>query len=119
MNILFIALGMSTLLIFLFKRDWLFKKYQFLVLLSANLLLFVLGNLLADNFKLATALKMSLISQLIFLTLVFVFKSIYKRNPVDTFWTMDMSLMKDGVFNFIFWVLGITVPAGLVFTGVI
>lgn len=121
MNIIFVFLGMSTLLVFLYKREWLLGRRPFLILLVLNVILFILGYILENgvDFKLSVALKMGLLSQLIFTALVTLFRRIYKRDPVDTFWTMDVSLMKDGIFNFVFWVLGGVIPALIVFKHII
>jgi hypothetical protein len=124
MNIdfIFILFGMNTLIVFLFKREWLLEKNTFLLLLAANIFLFIAGYILeakqmiGGNPKLVLALKMPLLSQLLFICMVICFRKIYKRNPVDTFWTMDKKLMKDGVFNFVFWVVGVLLPTILVFT---
>lgn len=122
-NFIFVLLGINTLIIFLFKRELLLEKKPFLILLSANLILFLLGYILEayliGNPKLVIALKMPLLSQSIFILMLVCFRKIYKRNPVDTFWTMDKSLMRDGVFNFAFGVIGLILPTILVFTKVI
>lgn len=118
-NFIFILLGMNTLIIFLFKREWLLNKKTLISLFLINLLLFVLGYIfqysLIGNPKFVVSLKMPLISQLIFVFMNYIFYKIYNRNPVDTFWTMDRKLMKDGIFNFMFWVLAGVLPAIIVF----
>ena len=122
-NFGFIILGMNTLIIFTFKREWLLKKNSFLVLLFINIILFAMGYLLEakliENPKLVVALKMPLISQLLFICMLICFRKIYNRDPVDTFWTMDRSLMRDGIFNAIFWFIGFVLPAILAFTKII
>lgn len=122
-NFVFILLGTNTLIIFLYKREWLLEKIPFLILLTANTTLLAMGYLLETkligNPKLVIALKMPLLSQLIFICMVFIFRKIYNRNPVDTFWTMDQALMKDGIFNFVFWAMAIILPAIIVFGRVI
>lgn len=123
LNFVFILIGMNTLIVFLFKREWLLEKIPFLTLLIINFILFILAYALEQKnigkSNLVIALKMPLLSQLLFACTVFCFRKIYKRSPVDTFWTMDKNLMKDGIFNFFFWVLGIILPTILVFTKVI
>lgn len=115
MDFIFILVGINILLIFLYKREWLFETKPFCILLGINLILFILGYALINNFigdpKFVAALKMPLISQLIFKVMGWCFYTIYNRNPVDTFWSMDKKLMKDGLFNFCFWVLGGFLPA--------
>ena len=109
---------MTTLMIFLFKRDWLLNKKKSKIILGFNIILFILGYLLQyksiGNSKFVVAIKISLLSQLIFIGMVYLFRKIYTRDPVDTFWTMDQTLMKDGVFNFLYWVLAFLLPAYLV-----
>ncbi len=39
-----------------------------------------------------------------------IFVSIYKREPKDTFWSMDLSLMKDGIFNFLYVISSLCIP---------
>lgn len=123
MGFLFILIGMNPLIVFLYHREWLLDKTIFKILLLVNLILFIVGYALQNNsinnFKLVVALKMPILSQLLFVILVFVFRKIFNRDPVDTFWTMDVKLMKDGIFNFIFWVLGGLLPAILVFKNII
>lgn len=115
MNYIFVILGLSTQLIFLFKREILLDKKKSKLLLVFNFFLFFLGLFLKDflqlEFKLIGMLKMSLFSQLIFITMLFIFRKAYKKKPKDTYMSFDTGLLKDGIFNFIFWVLGGFVPA--------
>lgn len=123
MDFIFILLGINTLIIFLYKREWLLQKQPFIIVMACNLTLFMLGYVLQHYSivisKFVVALKMPLLSQLLFLSLAFLFRKIYDRDVVDTFWVSDLRLMKDGVFNFIFWVTGIMLPAVLVFGEII
>ncbi len=123
MDFIYIILGMNTLIVFMYKRDWLLSRKPFTITLTVNFLLLILGYLLqyysVGNPKMVVALKMPVLSQLLFIGLVTIFRKIYNRDPVDTFWTMDVSLMKDGIFNFFFWVVAIILPAILVFTKII
>ena len=123
MDFVFILLGINTLFVFLFKREWLLQKHSFFIMLICNFILcifcYVLQYHSIGNPKLVVALKMPVISQVLFVIFVFVFRKLYDRNPVDTFWTMDSTLMKDGIFNFVFWFLAIMLPAYLVFEKVI
>ncbi len=122
-DFLFIIIGMTTIIVFSFKREWLLNQKFSLILMCINLLLLILGYVFEYNSignpKMVVAIKMPILSQLIFIVLVYIFRKIYNRNPVDTFWSMDLSLMKDGIFNFLFWLLAIVLPAILVFTKVI
>lgn len=123
MGFIYIILGINTLIIFLYKREWLFNKKPFVLLLVCNLLLFAIGYLAPvfslNNSKMIVALKMPFISQMLFVCLTTVFKKVYKRNPEDTFWSMDIKQMKDGVFNFLFWIIAVVLPAILVFGRII
>ena len=123
MDFIFIILGMSTMLLFLFKRDWLMNKNASILLLVWNIFLFCGGYSLQfyriGNPEIVIALKISLLCQIIFFVLVFSFRKLYGKNPEDTFWTMDISLLKDGIFNFLFWVIAGFVSAVLVFTKII
>lgn len=123
MDFIFILLGINTLFIFLYKREWLLQKQPFIIVMACNLTLFMLGYVLPYYSivisEFVVALKMPLLSQLLFLSLAFLFRKIYDKDAVDTFWVNDLRLMKDGVFNFIFWVTGIMLPAVLVFGEII
>jgi len=120
MDFIYIILGMNTLIVFIYKRDWFLRRKPFLILLFVNFLLLILGYLLqyysVGNHKMVVVLKMPMLSQLLFIGLVIIFRKVYNRDPVDTFWTMDVSLMKDGIFNFFFWVVAIILPVILIFT---
>ena len=122
MDFLYIALGLNILLIFLVKREWLLEKHPFSILLLCNTSLFLLGYLL-PYFSIVysimvVALKIPILSQLLFMLLVKVFRKTNKIH-VDTFWTMDKHLMKDVKFNVAFWLIAILLPAILVFNGIV
>lgn len=123
MDFIFILLGLSTLFIFLYKREWLIEKKSYLIILWINLVLFFVGYFLEYvvniHSKTVVALKMGLLSQLIFLALINLYRKLYGKNPVDTFWSMDSKLLKDGLFNFLFWIIGGIIPAIIVFKGII
>jgi hypothetical protein len=109
MNLLFTTLGLNVLLIFFLKRDWLLNNKSFLILIALNLVLFILGFILQHEAigdpKFVVLLKIPLIYQLLFFAMATIFRKIYHRDPVDTFWSMDRHLMRDGIFNFVFVVL--------------
>ena len=123
MKFVFVFLGMTSLIVFLYKREWLLNKKKAFLLLGWNSLLFISSFLFSylelGDPKYVVAMKMSLIAQLMFLLMAFLFKKLIGRTPKDTFWGSDASLMADGIFNFIFWVAAIVLPAILVFTKVI
>lgn len=122
MDFLYIALGLNVLLIFLVKREWLLDKQAFNSLLLCNIFLFLLGYLL-PYFSIVysimvVVLKIPILSQLLFMLLVKVFRKTNKIQ-VDTFWTMDSHLLKDLKFNLAFWLIAILLPAIIVFKGII
>jgi hypothetical protein len=122
MDFIYIALGLNVLLILLVKREWLLERTPFTILLFGNAGLFLLGYLLPHlsivYSIMVVFLKVPVLSQLLFMFLVKVFRKI-KHTPVDTFWTMDRPLMKDGLFLLSFCVIAILLPAVLAFAGVI
>jgi hypothetical protein len=109
-NYTFIFLSLSTLIIFTYKRGWLLHLRTAIRVAIWNGILFMFGlGFLYFSFgdqDLVVLLGVPIFSQLIFSIMVTVFRKIYDRDPVDTFWTMDIKLMRDGVFNFIFIILG-------------
>ena len=122
MDFIFILLGINIFGVFLFKREWLIRKKPFALLFTLNLLLFASGYLLQylsiGNPAFVIALKIPIFSQLLFLGLLIIFYKIYNRDPVDGFWTMDVGLLRESMFNFIF-VVAFTIPVILVLSGVI
>lgn len=114
MDYIFVFFGMTTQLIFLYRRELLLDKKVFFYILYFNVFLFILGFIFEDflklDFKAVGILKMSLLSQLIFLIMIYIYKILYKKNPADTFWVSDITLLKDGIFNFIFWIAGTLIP---------
>lgn len=123
LSLIAVLFGMSTIWVFLYKREWLLQKKPSLILLIVNFSFFVLAYIFdywsIGNARLIVFLKMGFLSQLIFLLLVSIFRKIYNRDPVDTFWAIDVKLMKDGIFNFIFWVTAIMIPAILISTKIL
>ena len=109
MNILFVLLGMNVYIIFGFRRAWLLHTKPFLLLLSFNLLLFFLAHLLLHyaigDQRFIPLLKVPLIYQIMFLVLVTIYRKLFHSDPADTFWSRDITKMKDGIFNFIFAIL--------------
>jgi hypothetical protein len=114
MAFLFAAIGLFVQIIFMFKRELLFEKKSFRLILIAGAVLFVLSYILMlnniGNTSFVRFLTVPLLSTGVFYALNYVFFKIYNRNPEDTFWSMDWSQMRDGIFNFLFWVLGIMLP---------
>ncbi len=111
MNFVFILIGMNVTIIFLFDKSKLDNKFWFYRLLFVNALLFLIASLcLLNNMGKGTtvnSLFVPLIGQLAYYGLSKVFYSMYKRNSIDTYMTMDKSLFIDGWFNFIFYLISI------------
>ena len=60
-------------------------------------------------------LKMPLLSLGLFKAMQWVFVRLFGYRPRDSFWSMDWRLIKDGLFNSLFWILGLIVPMALIF----
>lgn len=114
MEFLIAVLGLFVQFIFLFKRELLFDKKSFTLILIAGVALFVLSYILMSNNvgnpNVVRLLTVPIMSAGVFYALNWVFFKIYNRNPEDTFWSMNWSQMRDGIFNFLFWFLGIMLP---------
>jgi hypothetical protein len=114
MAFVFASIGMFVHIVFMFKREWLFDKKRFRLMLIVGAVLFALSYVLilnnVGNPSFVRFLTVPLLSLGVFYVLNYVFFKIYNRNPEDTFWSMDWSQMRDGIFNFLFWVLGIMLP---------
>ena len=102
---------MNVSILFLFDKSKLDNKEGFLKLLILNTILFLLASIcLFIGFGKNTAVNslfIPLIAQFVYYGLSKLFYLSYKRNSVDTFWTMDKSLFIDGWFNGIFWLVSI------------
>ena len=122
MDFIYIVLGLNVLFIFLCNREWLLEKQSFTILMLCNTSLFLLGFLLPYfsivHAILVVSLKIPILSQLLFLLLVIIFRKINKTR-VDSFWAMDTHLMKSISFNLSFWIIAIILPAIIVFKGII
>jgi len=57
---------------------------------------------------------MPLFALIVFFLMKTLYGFFYEANPKETFWSMDLSLMRDGAFNFLFWFLGIMIPVMLI-----
>ena len=114
MAFVFAVLGLFVQFIFLFKREWLFDRKTFNLILIVSAALFLLSYVLMLNNigkpNLVRILTVPLMASMVFYAVKYIFFKIYKRNPEDTFWSMDISQMRDGIFNFIFWVLSTLLP---------
>jgi hypothetical protein len=118
MDQLLVIPGTFVLLIFLFKRELLFQKSSMQLIWVASGLLFGLAIFFVRaqiGGSLMKMLAMPLLTIVLFSAIKYVFFLIYKRNPEDTFWSIDWNQMPDGLFNFFFWVLAVALPTILVF----
>lgn len=111
MNIIYILLGLNVSVIFLFNKTILDNKFYFKILLTINIVLFLIASLcLINNIGTQTAigsLFVPLISQTIYYVMSKLFYMKYNKYSEDTFWTMDRSLFTDGWFNYAFWVISL------------
>jgi len=115
MDFAFILLGLSIMWLFMFKVEWLCDNgMSFWVILIYCMLLFSLSIFLLDgeyaNPKMVKALKMPLISFVVFRCLFFVFRKKNNRNPENTFWVFSRKPIQDIVFTILFWLLGVGFP---------
>ena len=117
MTFFLVFFGQIILYIFLFNRKLLVsKKYQ-LIFLSISITLFILGYVLQNNgFRGGESLKIPLLQFGIYRVFYYIFIRIYGREPKDTFWSSDKSLIVDGLFNALFWLVAFIFPIVLVFT---
>lgn len=114
MDFIFITFGLSTLFLFMHKIQWLFAPKPFIINLIYDLILFILSVIMLNNDignpKLVVALKMPLLSSLIFFALYQIFKRVYKRDPENTAWSATKKPIQDVVFSILFLLLGVGGP---------
>jgi hypothetical protein len=107
MAFIFAMIGLLVQIVFMFKREWLFEKRSFTVILILSAALFTLSYILMLNHignpKTVRLLTIPLLAAIMFYITKLTFFKLYDRNLEDTFWSMDSTLMSDGVFNAIFW----------------
>ena len=111
MNVIFILIGMNVSILFLFDKSKLDNKEWFFKLLILNVILFLIASIsVLIGFGKNTAINslfVPMIAQLVYYVLSKLFYLKYKRNSVDTYWTMDRALFLDGWFNSMFWLISI------------
>lgn len=118
MDFIFVLIGISIHGVFLYKRELLFQKRTFLVLLGIGALCFMLTYVLPESVgrrNMVLMMRFPLLTLIIFFIMKSIYFKMYETDAKDTFWSMDWKLMKDGVFNFLFWFLGLMIPVYLVF----
>jgi len=105
---------MAIQLIFLFKRDLLTdKKFEkWIWMISACI--FIIGYFLTIDFgqsiKTLPVLMVPIMAFGIFRLQLWTYMKLFNSEPVDTFYSMDLKLMRSGIFNSIFWVVGLIIP---------
>lgn len=118
MGYVYIFIGLSTVFLFMYKIDWLFSRKSFWINIGYDIALFVTATLMLwegiGDARLVPALKMPLISSIVFRILYLGFKKIYKRDPENTFWVFTKKPIEDVVFSGLFWLLGAGLPIVLV-----
>jgi len=119
MDLIFVAIGISIHVVFLFKREMLFDRRSFSLLLAVSVIIFALSYMLhkwnLGQPKTIILLKIPMLTLLIFFLMKTFYFKIFRKNPRDTFWSMDIELMRDGIFNALFWIIGLLVPIILVY----
>ena len=119
MNFIIIVASLFIHIIFIYKRQWLFDKRIFISIALTSFLLFgvsyALSKLDIGNPKFIPALKIPFLAVVVFFIMNRIFFQVYQRNPEDTFWSMDLTLMRDGIFNLLFWFIGVMIPAFLIY----
>lgn len=113
MTLLFTLVGMSVHGIFMFKREILFDRRTFRILLLISFLIFCLFFLvkeLTTNIKGVEMLLVPFLALLVFWVMANCYRGIFRQDAKDTYHSMDLKLMKDGIFNFLFWVIGLMLP---------
>jgi hypothetical protein len=117
LTIVFVLIATSVHGIFLIKREILFDNKHFRTLLKISIGLFSL-NYLLRTFDIKTRnmemMQIPFIALLIFFSIKFIYNKIYDENPEDTYMSGDFSLIRDGIFNALFWMIGLIGPIILV-----
>jgi len=118
-DFLIIPIGMAIQLIFLFKREILTDKKFEKWIWTVSASLFVIGYFLSINFgqavKTLPILMVPILAYGIFRFQLWIYMKLFNAEPVDTFYSMDLKLMRSGIFNFIFWVVGLLIPVFISF----
>lgn len=115
MDFILIMIGLFILHIFLFKREILVQKQSALYIGIACISLLVLGYVLIYfDIKIGKALTIPFFQFFSYRFCHFIFVKIYKREPKDTWWSMDLSLMIDGIFNLLCMLFAFGLPMLLI-----
>lgn len=118
MGFVYIFIGMSTLWLFGYKIEWLFNQKSYWANIGYDVFLYVIALVMLyekiGNPRFVIALKVPLISSIVFRVLYLGFRKIYKRNPENTAWSFTRKPTEDVVFSMLFWLLGGCLPFILV-----
>lgn len=118
MDIIFLIIGLSTVWIFMFKIEWLLRPKTFAINIIYDILLFGISFLLIkyplSKPQFVLLLRMPMFSSIMFYILYKGFKSIYQRDPENTFWVFTSKSIQDVIFTLLFWFLGGGLPLVLV-----
>ena len=112
-DFIIVFIGLFIQFIFLFKRELLLDNQYKIWIWLISIVLFIIGYLLSKldiNVKTLPCLMIPLLAYGIYRLEYSIFKYFFKAEPVDTFHSRDIKLMKSGIFNFIFWFFGLIIP---------
>jgi hypothetical protein len=119
MDFFFVLIGISIQGIFIIRRELLYEKKSSYTLLIVSLLFFILSYVLIQiHFGkpgIIVLLRVPMLTMLIFYLMKIGYFKLYQTDAKDTFWSMDVKLMKDGIFNFLFGVVGLLVSIFLAY----
>lgn len=114
MDLIFVSIGLSIMLVFMFKIEWFFERRKFFMIFLYSIFLFCLYEIVLKQIngvpKTVVSFRMPLISIIIFFILFRFFKFIYKRNPENTFWRAYKMPIEDVIFTVLFFIFGVGMP---------
>ena len=116
MEMAYIFAGMFVHIIVLFDRNFLKRQNVLPICYVIASAMFVIGLifLIMKGDGYAGFLITPLISLILYQLMFNLFVKMFKKEPVDTYHTLDMSLGNSMVFNIIFWTLGFFIPAAII-----
>lgn len=102
--------GLNVVYAFWYHSDWLLNVRTSILILVCNVVLFMisyvplLGRVIDVKFH--GALRVGLISYVVFQILLLIFFLIYRRKPTSTYWVFEKKPVEDVVFGIVFTVVG-------------
>jgi len=118
MTAILTIIAISVHAIFVFKREILLDKKKFIALVAVSLVLVGLCYL-AKGFEIkirnVEMLTIPFFALIVFLLMSTVYRMIFNKDAEDSFHSMDIRLMKDGIFNALFWLVGLLLPVYIAF----